>query len=201
METEIKDLYKIVGLLNNGNCAVCRSAENVIKYGNRNISQRYKCTGCGRLFCETSDTIFWNLKLSFSNVNKIVICFLGGLTAKQTSISLSLEGNHQVDYLLSNKVTISIRSLQKWFKFFLSLVHRFQMEYMASFRFNEAVEIDEACIYRKKTFQGRPRQFSYWVFGLKGRETKKCLIFPVMQRTRQVLLQIIAGTKNIIFIS
>jgi len=54
------------------------------------------------------------------------------------------------------------------------------------------VEIDESCIYKmKRGNHGRLAKIIYWVFGLKCRTSGKVIIYPVLYRTRRVLIPII----------
>ena len=61
---------------------------------------------------------------------------------------------------------------------------------MESILFTEATEIDETLLCKKKYRDnlGRKRKIHLCVFGIKGRETKKFVLYLLENRTKEYLL-------------
>ena len=181
MTTTIAEFYRIFHITNNGICPTCHLKNNVIKYGKKRNKQTFKCNFCGLRFNEHSNTVFAHSKLTISVINKLLLGFLEGFTAKQSRVLLSLDDSNVLTYVFNNKYMISAKSIKKWYKLFLNINHSFMDIYLENLVFNEPVE----------KMQGHPRFLSYWVFGIKGLITKRCLIVPVISRTRELLFTII----------
>ena len=60
--------------------------------------------------------------------------------------------------------------------------------------FKGEVEIDECYLYlqkRRYENRGRPYSLMIWIFGLKERHSKRVILYPVKNRTHEVLIEII----------
>ena len=86
-----------------------------------------------------------------------------------------------------------MRNTQKYFKLIRLVIQSFILKKITLMKFSGHLEIDEAHIYKKKDIRGRPFALHYWVFGIKCRRTKTCLIIPVQDRTHRTLISIILG--------
>ena len=184
---DIRDLFLAIGVLNSGVCPFGREI-NCPKDGLFKQKQHYFCKICNHRFSQNTGTIFHSMKIKYELFYLIIQYFIRGLTAKQSKLILHLHYDDD-----DNKIC-SLRAIQKYYNLLRIILHNLMLNWLIQLQFVEDVEIDEACLFRKKSRIGRERKMAYWVFGIKGRTTKKSLIIPVNNRTNLTLLSIILST-------
>jgi len=124
-------------------------------------------------------TIFHNMRISFSAFNLILYYYVAGFPTHQI---------HTIVKPLINQVP-SLKTIKRYTGIFRSLIHVFIQRYLLTLKLPGPVEIDEACLYRiRKGNNGRLVKNIFWVFGLKCRTTKKIIVYPVVLRTKDILI-------------
>ena len=184
---EAKQFLQRIGVLNSGVCPRCLAykGNGVVKDGLYKEIQIFYCNFCRTKFRETTGSWFFRCIFKLQMFFTILNYFVEGMTVKQNA---ALIYNNFAD-----EYKMSYNTIHKLYRLFRSLIHAFILKYINQLRFDGEIEIDEAHIYKEKDIRGRPYQFNYWVFGLKGRQTKQSLILPVRNRRHQTLISIILG--------
>jgi len=71
-------------------CPSCGCAEDIIKFGKKNGTQRYRCKNCGRIFNAMARTVFEGTKKSLIVWEKYIECMLDGLSLRKTARACSI---------------------------------------------------------------------------------------------------------------
>ena len=90
------------------------------------------------------------------------------------------------------KQKTSLPTIKRIYKVLGDIIHPFAQQKMESLRFEGPVEIDETLLYRlKRGYRGRLTKVRVWLVGIKCRLSRRFVIYPVLRRTRPVILSIL----------
>ena len=180
-EEEIIHIYTSLGLFFNGICPTCKKPmKQQIRNDNNEIL--YICSSDKKKFTRRAGTIFYHMKTNFIVFNKIVYFFSIGFLPRQIFEILRTFGT---DFP-------SLKTIKNFTKTFRSIIHIYVQNTLENTKFCDEVEIDEACLYRiRKGRNGRIAKIIYWIFGLRCRSTGQVVVYPVLYRTRNVIIPLI----------
>jgi len=131
---------------------------------------------------EISGTFFENMKISFQKFLVILNFFVMDETAQKIK-----------EYFNNNYFEpISLNTIKMHIKKFRMILSNFVMEEMKNILFDDAVELDETLLFKKKYNQnGRPRILKIWLFGIISKHQEEFVIYTTNRRTKEDLLPLI----------
>jgi len=180
-ELQIYNFYKASGLFFDGRCPICRSQLDITgKFVSKSLEEPiYYCSVDKIKISNRYSTIFYNMKITFSQFDTILYYYLQGFTS------------HQIQLILCPR-SPSIKTIKSYTKMLRSLIHIYVQNELLTLVMPGPVEVDEACLYRIRKGQiGRIARTVYRVFGLKCRSTKRVVLYPAADRTRETLITLI----------
>jgi len=182
-EEDLVKYYDRIGLFFNGVCEICSIFMNQQIDRSKSYSeQKLYCSKCKFVANKRYNTIFFGMKISFITFNTFLYYFSQGFTDKEIELIMKPFSNTKMSYC----------SIRQYSKLCRDICHIYVQSILQDIKFEGTVEVDEACIYKlRKGRNGRIAKIVYWVFGLKSRLTKQVIIYPVLYRKREILINIV----------
>jgi len=122
-------------------------------------------------------------KISYIALMLLIKYYLADISPKKAHMILYFKG-----------IDITIKSIHVYYKKFMMILNIYVKDEMRNIMLEGPVEIDECMIYKIKrgiNRRGRLGRIRTWLFGLKCRTSSRIILYPVLERTRTKLLQII----------
>lgn len=92
-------------------CPYCKSENNVKNGHSKKGTQRYKCKDCNRRFCDTTNTMSANSKLTYENWLDFFKCMIDKTSIRKTAAKLGL--NKNTVFSMRHKVLNALANFRK----------------------------------------------------------------------------------------
>jgi hypothetical protein len=174
-EQDILNFYEYKGLFFNGNCPDCRKQMRFKKF-----DMRFHCYVCNNRLAMTFGTIFSGMKITCMAFDLLLTYYSRGLTIDQISDAMG------------PLIPLSKPTITRYVKLFRLMIHVDTKEKYCGLVLPGPLEVDETMLYKfRKSGLGRIRRIRMWIVGIKCRTSKETIIYPILHRTKEVLLNLI----------
>lgn len=90
-------------------CPSCKSSE-VVKYGRRSGTQRYRCKACGKVFSGRHNSVMWHARSGEAVWKQVIRDTIDGKSIDRTAKELSL--THDRTYNMRHKILVAIEEME-----------------------------------------------------------------------------------------
>lgn len=180
----IKELAALKLIKNQQTCS-CGSFMRLIKNKKKKCGFWWQCRGnlsCKKNRTVSAGSIFENSSLTFEKILLLMYYWAKDYSQK----------------MIAEETEIGADTVSEWCEYFRDIIANYGMrdpEHMIGGLDERGlpidVEIDESQFYKRKSNRGRIGE-PIWVFGGIERNTRKCFLVPVQNRTRNTLMEIIS---------
>lgn len=166
---------------NTAKCDNCDNFMRIMKNKNTKLGYLWTCKRpCRNLKSILYDSFFSESKLGPAIILNYMYLWTIQSTQEQNCLELNINKNTAVEWSKDIREICMVRMID-------------ETETIGGLDENQnpiVVEIDESIFFKRKYNRGRLRS-AQWVFGAVERNSKKCFLVPVENRTKETLLEII----------